>query len=297
MAPQCMHEMGPGHCPTGYYAGWDASIATEELCKAQCLAEDECMFASLKVGHTCSRYNSNAGNCDPLIGTDHTTWAKQGCSGAVWARTPSLHVHLSTTLDEPSDNEAWGLQDVATVHGLSAFTLEFTFRLHANPYDYHAERTILRIGRDNGQTNSHHQFGYRLPLVGVRNFDGGSSHSPVMYVDHLNEYELSHDQRRVEFPLPFYSPPPLPPASPQPPVAPGWTVASVDTFPGATGWASNRRLDVTHCGVHGSMLGGHGVFGGGAYIEKTFDLSGVRESGDPPHARVRIELTFFAIDS
>ena len=188
-------------------------------------------------------------------------------------------------------------QKVATVHGLSAFTLEFTFRLHANPYDYHAERTILRIGRDNGQTNSHHQFGYRLPLVGVRNFDGGSSHSPVMYVDHLNEYELSHDQRRVEFPLPFYSPPPLPPASPQPPVAPGWTVASVDTFPGATGWASNRRLDVTRCGVHGSMLGGHGVFGGGAYIEKTFDLSGVRESGDPPHARVRIELTFFAIDS
>ena len=104
--PQCMQEIGPGHCQTGYYAGWDASIATEKLCKAQCLAEDECMFASLKVGHTCSRYDSNAGSCDPLIGTDHTTWAKQACtigrraqeSGPrSWSDEHRLRVEVTTT--------------------------------------------------------------------------------------------------------------------------------------------------------------------------------------------------------
>ena len=40
------------------------------------------------------------------------------------------------------------------------------------------------------------------------------------------------------------------------------------------------------------MLGGYNVFGSGAYIEKTFDLSDA-----PPHGLVRVEVMFVAIDS
>ena len=40
------------------------------------------------------------------------------------------------------------------------------------------------------------------------------------------------------------------------------------------------------------MLGGYNFFGSGAYVEKTFDLSGV-----PPHSIVRVELDFYKVDS
>ena len=39
------------------------------------------------------------------------------------------------------------------------------------------------------------------------------------------------------------------------------------------------------------MLGGYGVFGSGAYVEKTFDLSGA-----PPHSAVWVQLDFVKID-
>ena len=48
--PMCMSYVRLGYCEVGYYAGWDASIATTELCHAQCLSEPECMFASLNEG-------------------------------------------------------------------------------------------------------------------------------------------------------------------------------------------------------------------------------------------------------
>ena len=40
------------------------------------------------------------------------------------------------------------------------------------------------------------------------------------------------------------------------------------------------------------MLGGYGVFGKDAYVEKTFDLSGA-----PQHSAVRVQLDFVKIDS
>ena len=66
-----------------------------------------------------------------------------------------------------------------------------------------------------------------------------------------------------------------------------WPLAANDTWPGATGWSSNRALTVTTCGSLGAMLGGYNVFGSGAYVEKTFDLSGV-----PPHSVVRVDDFF-----
>ena len=39
------------------------------------------------------------------------------------------------------------------------------------------------------------------------------------------------------------------------------------------------------------MLGGYGVFGSGAYVEKTFDLSGA-----PEHSAVRVQLDFVQVD-
>ena len=79
-----------------------------------------------------------------------------------------------------------------------------------------------------------------------------------------------------------------------PPLAPSttWPLVANDTWPGATGWSSNRALTVTTCGSLGAMLGGYNVFGSGAYVEKTFDLSGA-----PPHSVVRVELDFHKIDS
>ena len=51
------------------------------------------------------------------------------------------------------------------------------------------------------------------------------------------------------------------------------------------------RPTVTTCGDLGSMLGGYGVFGSGAYIEKTFDLSSAS------HTLIVLEIDFYQIDS
>ena len=48
---------------------------------------------------------------------------------------------------------------------------------------------------------------------------------------------------------PSPSPPPL-----LPPFVPGFTLVEHDVFPGATGWGSNRPLNVTSCGELGSTL-------------------------------------------
>lgn len=65
-----MAPYGRGHCHAGanYYAGWDDHIFTinyddysgkdsYEQCKALCLSEPQCTFASSIPGVTCSRYS------------------------------------------------------------------------------------------------------------------------------------------------------------------------------------------------------------------------------------------------
>ena len=58
----------------------------------------------------------------------------------------------------------------------------------------------------------------------------------------------------------------------------GYLVVHHDVWPGADGWESNRPLAVTTCDTLGSMLGGYGVFGSGAYAQKTFNLTGWEQS-------------------
>ena len=84
LAP-CMQLVGWGFCSSGYFDGWDASIANEDDCKAKCLSEPDCLFASLEVGRTCSRYNSGANGCtrgvsDAVAEPNYMTYAKVGCS-------------------------------------------------------------------------------------------------------------------------------------------------------------------------------------------------------------------------
>ena len=111
------------------------------------------------------------------------------------------------------------------------------------------------------------------------------------------------------------APPSLPPAQPpppspsMPPSPPGtWTLIASDTWPGKGNttviqggrpvvyegtngwWGLPNAAQVTTCGHLGKMLGGYGVFGAGAYVEKTFtDL--------PVHAGLRIRLVFTRVDS
>ena len=60
--------MGNGHCHAGaiYYAGWASDgggsgtgITSFEACKALCLSEPQCTYASSIPGQTCSRYKGN----------------------------------------------------------------------------------------------------------------------------------------------------------------------------------------------------------------------------------------------
>ncbi|KAK3274591.1 hypothetical protein CYMTET_17236 [Cymbomonas tetramitiformis] len=62
--------MGTGYCEAGYYAGWNSADATLEACKARCTEEAQCLFFALKEAHTCSRYNSGAGDCSSGQGND-----------------------------------------------------------------------------------------------------------------------------------------------------------------------------------------------------------------------------------
>ena len=63
-----MVHMGNGHCHAGaiYYAGWASDgggsgtgITSFEACKALCLSEPQCTYASSIPGQTCSRYKGN----------------------------------------------------------------------------------------------------------------------------------------------------------------------------------------------------------------------------------------------
>ncbi|KAK3264929.1 hypothetical protein CYMTET_26359 [Cymbomonas tetramitiformis] len=63
-------HMGTGHCEAGYYAGWNSADATLEACKARCTEEAQCLFFALKEAHTCSRYNSGAGDCSSVVGAN-----------------------------------------------------------------------------------------------------------------------------------------------------------------------------------------------------------------------------------
>lgn len=71
-------KLGPGHCNSGYYAGWNAADATLEKCSAKCNSEPECYFFSLNVGVTCSRYTSLAGQCEGRQSQEnHITYEKK----------------------------------------------------------------------------------------------------------------------------------------------------------------------------------------------------------------------------
>ena len=66
-ALQHYNHMGKGHCDSGYYKGWgnDADQATmdAEKCAVHCNEEPECVYFAVTPKHTCSRYNSGAGDC------------------------------------------------------------------------------------------------------------------------------------------------------------------------------------------------------------------------------------------
>jgi len=77
--PKSFSDLGSGYCNSGYYAGWVAEDAVDlETCEAKCLTEPECKFISLNVGHSCSRYNSEAGSCNNRWygHADHESYAR-----------------------------------------------------------------------------------------------------------------------------------------------------------------------------------------------------------------------------
>ena len=62
-------------------------------------------------------------------------------------------------------------------------------------------------------------------------------------------------------------------------------------FPGTNGWWGRpNAAQTTECGSLGRMLGGYGVFGVGAWVERTFENL-------PPHEALRLRLTFYRVDS
>jgi len=73
-------HMGKGYCPSGYYKGWkaDADHATmnAEKCAIHCSKEPECKYFAVKPLHTCSRYNSAAGDCPTNGRQDHELYRK-----------------------------------------------------------------------------------------------------------------------------------------------------------------------------------------------------------------------------
>ena len=94
-------------------------------------------------------------------------------------------------------------------------------------------------------------------------------------------------------PLPFPPPPPpLPPPPPPLPFPPGlWgTTSPISIFPESIGlWQSNAELDTTKCGTH-IVLGGYGVFGGDAYVERIYNAL-------PVHNILYIQFDFLQIDN
>ena len=87
-----MAKVGIGYCDAGFYAGWDdASTFTidnkeysgkpsYEACKALCLSESQCTYASSIPGLTCSRYSGVACKFTETNGAkffDHVTFKKE----------------------------------------------------------------------------------------------------------------------------------------------------------------------------------------------------------------------------
>ena len=79
---QNYEHMGKGFCVHGYYKGWtddaDSNIMDYEKCAAHCDEEPECLYFSLKPMQTCSRYNSDAGECETGGQDDHELYKKIG---------------------------------------------------------------------------------------------------------------------------------------------------------------------------------------------------------------------------
>eukprot|EP00930_Biecheleria_cincta_P055220 TRINITY_DN41567_c0_g1_i1.p1 TRINITY_DN41567_c0_g1~~TRINITY_DN41567_c0_g1_i1.p1 ORF type:complete len:646 (+),score=71.82 TRINITY_DN41567_c0_g1_i1:75-2012(+) len=62
---------GSGYCQSGYYAGWLPAEATDlATCMRTCSAEHQCVFFSLKVGLTCSRFDSTSSMCRQREGSN-----------------------------------------------------------------------------------------------------------------------------------------------------------------------------------------------------------------------------------
>lgn len=75
--PGNFEYVGKGHCDHGYYAGWKKEDATLDKCAMKCLKETKCLYFSLKVGKSCSRYDKRAKKCNRTHGKhDHKTWKK-----------------------------------------------------------------------------------------------------------------------------------------------------------------------------------------------------------------------------
>ena len=56
--------IGAGHCVKGFYSGWNPLEATSlKRCMAKCRSEQKCYAFALLPGKSCSRYNSEAGDC------------------------------------------------------------------------------------------------------------------------------------------------------------------------------------------------------------------------------------------
>ena len=75
-------HMGKGYCPSGYYKGWtddaDHAKMNAEKCAIHCNKEPECLYFAVKLLHTCSRYNSMAGDCPTNGAQDHELYKKAG---------------------------------------------------------------------------------------------------------------------------------------------------------------------------------------------------------------------------
>ena len=73
---------GKGYCPHGYYRGWDddtdSAIMDAEKCAKHCNEEAECLYFAVKPRNTCSRYNSEAGDCIAKDAKDHELYKKIG---------------------------------------------------------------------------------------------------------------------------------------------------------------------------------------------------------------------------
>jgi len=76
--PPTYTYMGPGACPSGFYAGWNPADAVSfAACVNKCNSEPQCQYIAMAANKSCSRYSAGAGLCSPLQNfTDHFTYKK-----------------------------------------------------------------------------------------------------------------------------------------------------------------------------------------------------------------------------